>query len=47
MESGDPEVPRRRHSDLLHFYKSQNKWYPKCSVTNALDERDEGLVWTV
>ena len=32
-----------RHPDLLHFYKSQNKWYPECSVTNALDERDERL----
>ena len=40
MESGDPEVPRRREQ---HFYKSQNKWYPECSVTNALDERDERL----
>ena len=33
----------RTWPDLLHFYKSQNKWYPECSVTNALDERDERL----
>ena len=36
-------VVSNRHPDLLHFYKSQNKWYPECSVTNALDERDERL----
>ena len=36
-------VVSNRHPDLLHFYKSQNKWHPERSVTNALDERDERL----
>ena len=36
-------VVSNRHPDLLHCCKSQNKWYPECSVTNALDERDERL----